>query len=352
MPGDKFEIPGSDTYPERVVVDLESKDPNAYRTVDDDAGAEPAGDAGQDDLGGEERDLRGQIDSRAERRIARLRLEHQNEQTARQNAERVLMGTQQALEAANAEIAQLRTRETSAASALGSSMLAEREAALLVARNKLATAHEAGNAKDIADATADIAQISADISAIKMRVPREQQGQQSQQPQGQQAPPQTQQRAAVQQQQQQQPVNIDPNVAAWVSHHRSWFNVDKAKTDLAYATHNAIIQRGIKPSSPEYTRELDRALKSVYPDHVPFELAGNNGQGRQQAGGRPVRTNVGAEGSREGSISQPRTIVDERNVELTASQLAIAKRLGISPQAYAKAELQRLRREQQEGGVI
>jgi hypothetical protein len=351
MPGDKFEIPGSDTYPERVVVDLESKDPNAYRTVGDDADAEPAGDTVQDDLSGEERELRGQIDSRAERRIARLRLEHQNEQTARQNAERALMGTQQALEAANAEIAQLRTRETSAASALGSSMLAEREAALLVARNKLAAAHEAGIAKDIADATADIAQISADISAIKLRVPRDQQGQQQQQGQQLQGQPpqqQIQQRPPAQQ----QPVNIAPNVAAWVSHNRSWFNVDKAKTDLAYATHNAIIQRGINPSSPEYTRELDRALKSVYPDHVPFESTGNNGQGRQQAGGRPVRTNVGAEGSREGSISQPRTIIDERNVELTSSQLAIAKRLGISPQAYAKAELQRLRREQQEGGVV
>jgi hypothetical protein len=333
-----FDVKGADGMPERVVIDLEDKDPNKFRVLDENDDGQQQ-DQQQDDIDAGEQDLRGEMNSRENKRISRLRAELGTVTTQVTIAAQERDGAVAALQAANAEIARLRSSETTAATALGSSMLTEREKSMDLARSKLAAAHEAGNAKDIADATAEIAQLAADISAIKARIPV----QPRQDPTQQQQPPQQQQQPQRQAPPQQQ-VTMAPNVAAWISHNRGWFGQPghKERTDLAYATHNALVSRGVQPASPEYTRELDRALKAVYTDHVPFAPQGTK---ENQNGGRMTRTNVVADGSREDSLRQPR-VVDTRHVELSASQLALAKRLNVTPQAYAK-EL--VKQQQKEG---
>ena len=121
--------------------------------------------------------------------------------------------------------------------------------------------------------------------------------------------------------------NCAPAVAAWISKNDSWFNKDGAKTKLALSLHDTIVQRGIQPTDPNYTRELDKGMKAMYSDHVAYEQSNGDDDGGTPT---PRRTNVVAEGSREtGKVSNPRI------VELTKSQLAIAKQLNITPQQYA-----------------
>lgn len=68
-------------------------------------------------------------------------------------------------------------------------------------------------------------------------------------------------------------------------------------------------------------------MKAMYSDHVAYDTSQADDDGGTPT---PRRTNVVAEGSREtGKVSNPRI------VELTKSQLAIAKQLNITPQQYA-----------------
>jgi phage I-like protein len=84
--------------------------------------------------------------------------------------------------------------------------------------------------------------------------------------------------------------------------------------------HYELVADGVSPHEERYTQELDKRLKKAYPD-------GNTG-GSQSA---PRRSDAVESGSREDSATS-----SPRKVRLTNSQVAIAKRLGVSLQEYAK----------------
>jgi hypothetical protein len=123
---------------------------------------------------------------------------------------------------------------------------------------------------------------------------------------------------------------MKPNVAAWIAKQSSWFNVDKDKTDAAYALSRAILARGVRDDSPDYTKEMDRTLKAMYPDHVAYDQSDSNPAREDSA--TPRRTNVVADGSRETG-----RVVDPRKVTLTSSELTVAKRLGLTTDAQLAA---------------
>ncbi len=130
--------------------------------------------------------------------------------------------------------------------------------------------------------------------------------------------------------QQQQAPNLAPAAAAWISKNSSWFNVDQAKTRFAVSLHNALDARGIKPTSANYASELDKGMKAVYSDHIDSAPA----PVEEDDGGPPTprRTNVVADGSRETGRA-----VDPRKVVLSSSELAVAKRLGLTTDAQLAA---------------
>ncbi len=296
-------------FPDSVTVDLDATDPNAFviDVVDDTPEADRGKPTSVDDLA----PVAGDSPS-VQKRINRLKAETHTERRAREEAERREAAAIEAARVSAAEVADLRRRLDGSTGALAASMKSDREARLEDAKRRLAQAHAEGDSNAIATATADMGMVQAELVQIASRTPVPR------------TTPEPEQRQAPQQQQAPQ---LAPAAAAWIARN-SWFNRDPDKTRFAVSLHNALEARGIRPTSPEYTRELDKGMKAVYSDHVAFD--DNDGSTAREEPATPRRTNVVADGSRETG-----RVVDPRKVTLTASQLAIAKQLNITPQQYA-----------------
>ena len=115
------------------------------------------------------------------------------------------------------------------------------------------------------------------------------------------------------------PINPDPRAEAWASKN-SWFGTDKAMTYTAFEIHKDLTEKeGYDPNSDEYYVEVDRRIRVDFPHKF-----GNNEQKQSTA---PVQTVASANRSVKPGRKQ---------VRLTSSQVAIAKKLGVPLEEYAK----------------
>jgi len=132
------------------------------------------------------------------------------------------------------------------------------------------------------------------------------------------------QQAAAQQQQQvqqpmpqQQPRRPDPKAASWAERNE-WFGSDEAMTYAAFGVHKKLVENeGFDPQSDEYYTELDQRMKEEFPHKL-------NGGSK-----RPAQTVASVSRSSSGRSSG-------KKVRLTPSQVAIAKKLGVPLEEYAK----------------
>lgn len=330
------ELPSSaDDLPDLVSVDLDDADGENFVIVEEDD--TPEADRGKPTSYEEEEsvyDIAAQTDDLRKRRdpasrIKRLGFERETERRRAEQSERERDAAIEAAHIAREEADDLRQRLTRSSSALGENMVERNKQAIEAARGKLTRAHEEGNSEAIADAQIEISRLTAEELAIKSRVP----------PRG--AAP-TQQRPAPAAQPAAQPAaapSLAPQVADWIGRN-TWFNKrgQEEKTEMAMGIHRGLIARGIQPSDPRYTQELDRKMKAVYKDHVvsPGMPDDDTGGGPRREAPRP---NANGGGSREQAPgATPRTVT------LTRSELSIAKRLGVSPQQYALSKVQREKR--------
>lgn len=105
---------------------------------------------------------------------------------------------------------------------------------------------------------------------------------------------------------------VDPKAEAW-RNRNSWFGNDKRKTAVALTVHQELIESGVNPSSDEYYQKLDAEIRSVFPDATPPK--------------REPEINVVAPVSRS---------VAPKKITLTKTQVALAKRLGLTLEQYAR----------------
>jgi hypothetical protein len=136
--------------------------------------------------------------------------------------------------------------------------------------------------------------------------------------------PQQPQQQAYQQPQQQaparQPAKASPKAEKWAQNN-SWFGQDRVMTYAAWGVHQTLVeQEGIDPESDEYYTELDSRLRAEFPQRF------KNEPNRQQRSAPAV-----APASRSSGVSSAR-----KTVRLTPSQVAIAKKLGVPLEEYAK----------------
>lgn len=304
-----------------VTVDLDNKDPNAFEVVvvDD----TPLEDQGKDttwngpSLADQEDDLRNLSKRQFEKRLSRVVAETHTERRAREAAERERDAAIELARNQNAELARLRQTVDAGNTALVGSMRTDREGRIADATRRFEQGMLEGNGAAMAKATSDLSQANAELVAINTRAtPASQQATPAPQP--------------VQPQRQAAP-SIAPRALAWVQRN-TWFDArggdDKSRDALDI--NEALTKRGVDPNSETYTQELDRRLKALYPDHIPFEQNGD-----RQERSTPRRSNTVAEGSRESDNPS----ANPRTVELTASQVAIAKKLGVPLQKYAASTL-------------
>jgi len=122
---------------------------------------------------------------------------------------------------------------------------------------------------------------------------------------------------------QQQPVSQprpDPKAEAWGAKNR-WFGSDTAMTYTAFDIHNKLEAEGYDPQSDEYYAEIDKRIRLEFPHKF-----GNNSNTTAEST-KPVQTVASATRS---------TKPGRKTVRLTPSEVAIAKKLGVSLEDYAK----------------
>lgn len=131
----------------------------------------------------------------------------------------------------------------------------------------------------------------------------------------------------VQQQYQAQPQRPTPSPQAeeWAERN-PWFGQDRVLTYAAWGIHETLVsQEGIDPNSDEYYTELDRRLHEEFPNKFQNRSSAQQ-PSRQQRSAPAV-----APATRSSGINNVR-----RTVRLSPSQVAIAKKLGVPIEEYAK----------------
>ena len=160
------------------------------------------------------------------------------------------------------------------------------------------------NQLSVAAAQYQQAQQAAQQQAQYQQYYAQQAAQQPQQPQQQAAPA------------QQEP---DPKAQTWAEKN-AWFGTDEAMTFAAFGIHKKLVEdEGFDPQSDEYYNEIDKRMRTEFPHKL------NTGSDR-----RPAQTVVGASRTTKAGRS------NSRRVKLSPTQVAIAKKLGVPLEEYAK----------------
>ncbi len=132
--------------------------------------------------------------------------------------------------------------------------------------------------------------------------------------------PQEVQEEPVQLQQKPKVPEPDAKTKAWAAQNE-WFGNDSEMTGYAFGVHESLVKQGINPQSQadEYYNRIDESMRQRFPDKFD----------EQQVEAAPVR--------QTGSVVAPagRSAKKPRRVQLTSTQVALAKRLGLSAEQYA-----------------
>jgi len=118
---------------------------------------------------------------------------------------------------------------------------------------------------------------------------------------------------------QEQPINPDPKAQTWASRN-TWFGQDEAMTYTAFSLHKKLVEEeGYDPQSDEYYSEIDSRIKLEFPHKF--------GSVNTNTTSKPTQVVASANRS-----SKP----GRKTVRLTPSQVAIANKLGVPLEDYAK----------------
>ncbi len=127
-------------------------------------------------------------------------------------------------------------------------------------------------------------------------------------------------------QQQYQPapdLEPDPKAVEWQGQNE-WFGTDTEMTSFAYGVHERLVNEGIDPDTDEYYQLIDKRMKEIFPTH----FGGNTTISVETASTRKRANPVVAPASRHSGAAP-------RKVQLTQTQVRLAKRLGLTPHQYA-----------------
>ena len=242
-------------------------------------------------------------------RIKKLTEKYRQEERDKAEALRV---SQQLLEENKKLKTRMQALDTGYLSEYGTRLQSQTDAA----KRAYKEAYEAGDTDRMLEAQQALSNIAIETQRYNTAKTRAEQ-QAKMQVQRQEQPVQQQQVAQQPQQQQPQP---DPRAQSWAEKN-DWFGQDKVMTASAFAIHQQLVEEeGFDPQTDEYYTEVDRRIRSEFPHK--FQTAKKSGGGSQVA-------SAGNSASR--SNKQGR-----RSVKLTHSQVAIAKKLGVPLEEYAK----------------
>jgi len=181
---------------------------------------------------------------------------------------------------------------------------------LQAAKRSLKDAHDSGDTDKIVEAQESLATLTVEKSKLKKPIVKEEAETPNQAPV-----------APIPAQQPQQPAQNarpDPKAEAW-AYKNEWFGKDEVMTYASFGIHRRLVEdEGFDPTTDEYYSELDKRIASEFPHKV----------GQKQTGGSQKVVSA--------TSSKSRNKGGKKTVRLSASQVAMAKRLGVPVEEYAK----------------
>ena len=180
-----------------------------------------------------------------------------------------------------------------------------------MAQQRLASAIEAGDATAQVEANKKIAELAFENAKLKQR--------KEEKPVEQETPVRLSDGGQLPNETPRQMPQADPMAEDWAARNR-WFGTDRAMTFTAFEIHKDLVEKeGYDPKSQEYYAEIDKRIR------VDFGHKFDNNETKQT--NRAVQSVASANRS-----SKP----GRKQVRLTSSQVAIAKKLGVPLEEYAK----------------
>ena len=178
------------------------------------------------------------------------------------------------------------------------------EAQLAQAKASYKEAYELGDTEKMIEAQEKLTSLNNDMYRVNNYRPRP-----AQQP----AP------QAVQQPQRPQAPKLDERQERWLSDN-DWYGKDRQMTAFALGVHEELVYNGVDPNSDKYYTEINSAVRKRFADKFEDDLEEVEVAPKKKA-------NVVAPATRSSKNPQ--------KVKLTQTQVALAKRLGLTPQQYA-----------------
>jgi len=187
--------------------------------------------------------------------------------------------------------------------ALASSIKSKAESTLEMARKKLKEAQESYDTDAIVAAQEELTEAKFNYERVKNFKP---------------APLQEPEEQVYIPQNTQQAPTPDSKALAWQEKNQ-WFGPDEEMTAFAYAVHKKLVDSGVDPRSDEYYERIDARMREVFPAQFGVKKA---------------------DPKRPATVVAPATrTTGKKKVALTKTQEALARRLGLTNEQYAKEVL-------------
>lgn len=239
-----------------------------------------------------------------QKRIRKLKFEYHEERRRKEEAERLRDEAVTYAQRVYQDAERLRKQLSTGATQLYTEAEGRLDAQIASAKRDLKEAYELGDSDKIVESQAALSNLSAE----KVRL-------QAYKQQRQESPPEQNRQPQTYQQPRQQQPQPSKQAQEWASRN-PWFLKDPKMTAYAFGVDEWLIkEKGLRPDTEEYYRQIDAEMRKTFRSY--FE---------PDAEARP--DNVVAPPSRQ-AARKPRT------VRLTKTQVALARRLGVTPEQYA-----------------
>jgi hypothetical protein len=285
-------------------VEIEVQGTGAEASTEGEQPDREAGESAQADGAGDGGDELENYSKNVQKRIKKLTEKYRQEERDREEAVRLAQALRQ-------ENEQLKSQMQSSSQAHLNEYGARLENQLNLAKQAYKQAHDIGDVDKMFEAQQALSKISIEQERYRLAKQRQEKVQVDRQAQPQQQ--------YVQQPQQpvQQPVQPDPKAQSWAENN-DWFGQDEVMTYAAFGIHRKLVEdEGFDPTSDEYYNEIDNRMRKEF----PHRFGNKSGRSSQVA---------------SADTSASRRPSGRRTVKLNPSQVAIAKKLGVPLEEYAK----------------
>lgn len=321
---DDDEIPGSKVSDEKEVelkeaapkneVKVETKGDDIDLEIEDDI---PVADRGKEPLPKEvveelEKDNLEDYSERVKQRMAQLKKAYHDERRDKEAADRERQEAIRYAQQITNENKKLKTTLESGESTYIEILKNSLESELALAKESYRKAYDTGETESIIEAQQKMNDAQFRLSQAKQYEPRFKNT--LQEPEN----------PVYIQQNQTQIQKPDDRALKW-QEKNDWFGKDEEMTSLALGLHEKLVRSGISPSSDEYYRRIDSTMQKRFPENF---------------GDATLDEDQPAQRTKPSTVVAPATrSTAPKKVRLTKTQVALAKKFGITPEQYARETL-------------